>query len=125
MDFRGRVIGETIGNKKGGRMPASETTTIFQKLAAATGLSPGEVEIGLVVLFALLIVVIIYVVLAISRIRKEIISLNFAIRYLVRLLKQEIEGAATDRKKVSEKTEEKAPIEETKKEVDSDKEWKL
>jgi len=106
-------------------MPTSETITVFQKLTAATGLSPGEVEIGLVILFALLIIVIIYVVLAISRIRKEIINLNFAVRYLVRMLKQEIEGAAIDRERASEKTEEKAPVEETKKEVDSDKEWKL
>ena len=106
-------------------MPTSETITVFQKIATATGLSPGAVEIGSVVLFALIIVVIIYVVLVISRIRKEIINLNLGVRYLVRLLKQEIEGAAIDKKKVSEKTEEKAPIEETKKEVDSDKEWKL
>jgi hypothetical protein len=64
-------------------------------------------------------------VLAISRIRKEIINLNLAVRYLVRLLKQEIEGAAIDREKVSEKTEEKAPVEETKKEVDSDRDFTL
>ncbi len=54
-------------------MPTSETITVFQKIAIATGLSPLEVEIGSVVLFALIIAVIIYVVLAISRIRKEII----------------------------------------------------
>jgi Sec-independent protein translocase protein TatA len=106
-------------------MPTSETITIFQKIATATGLSPLEVEIGLVVLFALIIVVIIYVVLAISRIKKEIINLNLAVRYLVRLLKQEIEEASIDRKKVSEKTEEKAPVDETKKEVDSNTKWKL
>ncbi len=106
-------------------MPISETITVFQKIAAATGLSPGEVEIGSVVLFALIIAVIIYVVLAITRIRKELINLNLAVRYFVRMLKQEIEGAAIDRKKVPEKTEEKAPVEETKKEVDSSKKWKL
>ena len=106
-------------------MPTSETITVFQKIATATGLSPWEVEIGLVVLFALIIVVIIYVVLAITRIRKELINLNLAVRYLVRMLKQEIEGAAIARERASEKTEEKAPIEATKKEVDSDKEWKL
>jgi Sec-independent protein translocase protein TatA len=115
-------------------MPTLETITVFQKIATATGLSPGEVEIGSVVLFALIIVVIIYVVLAISRIRKEIINLNLAVRYLVRLLKQEIEGSADVKqlqnlkerlKKVSEKTEEKAPVEETKKEVDPDRDWQL
>jgi Sec-independent protein translocase protein TatA len=106
-------------------MPTSETITVFQKIATATGLSPLEVEIGSVVLFALIIVVIIYVVLAISRIRKEIVNLNLAVRYLVRLIKQEIEEAAIDREKVSEKAEEKAPIEETKKEVDSDRDWKF
>ena len=106
-------------------MPTSETITVFQRIATATGLSPLEVEIGSVVLFALIIAVIIYVVLAISRIRKEIVNLNLAVRYLVRLIKQEIEGAAIDREKVSEKTEERAPIEETKKEVDSDRDWKL
>ncbi len=106
-------------------MPTSETITVFQRIATATGLSPLEVEIGSVVLFALIIAVIIYVVLAISKIRKEIINLNLAVRYLVRLKKQEIEEAAIDRKKVSEKVEEKAPVEETKKEVDSDRDWKL
>ncbi len=106
-------------------MPTSETITVFQIIATATGLSPLEVEIGSVVLFALLIAVIMYAVLAISRIKKEIINLNLAVRYLVRLLKQEIEGASIDREKVSEKTEEKAPVEETKKEVDSNTKWKL
>jgi hypothetical protein len=106
-------------------MSTSETITVFQKITTATGLSPWEVEIGLVVLFALIIAVIIYVVLAITRIRKELINLNLVVRYLIRMLKQEIEGAAIDREKVSEKTEEKAPVGETKKEVDSDKEWKL
>jgi hypothetical protein len=106
-------------------MPTTETITVFQKIADATGLSPWAVEIGSVVLLALIIAVIIYVLLAISRIRKEIINLNLVIRYLVRLLKQEIEGVAIDREKVSEKTEKKVPVEETKKEVDSDKEWKL
>jgi Sec-independent protein translocase protein TatA len=109
-------------------MPTSETITVFQRIATATGLSPLEVEIGSVVLFALIIVVIIYVVLAISKIRKEIINLNLAVRYLVRMLKQEIEGAADSKqlqnlkerlKKFSEK------VEETKKEVDSDKDFKL
>jgi Sec-independent protein translocase protein TatA len=115
-------------------MPTSETITVFQKIAVVTGLSPWTVEIGSVVLFTLIIVVIIYVVLTISRIRKEIINLNLAVRYLVRLLKQEIEGGADAKqlqnlkerlKKVSEKVEEKAPVEETKKEVDSDTDWKL
>jgi hypothetical protein len=106
-------------------MPTSETITVFQIIATATGLSPLEVEIGSVVLFALIIAVIIYVVLAISKIRKEIINLNLAVRYLVRLLKQGVEGAAIDRERVSEKTEEKAPNEETKKEVDSDREFKF
>ncbi len=109
-------------------MPTSETITVFQRIATATGLSPLEFEIGSVVLFALIIVVIIYVVLAISKIRKEIINLNLAVRYLVRLIKQEIEGAADSKqlqnlkehlKKFSEK------VEETKKEVDSDRDFKL
>ncbi len=115
-------------------MPTSETITVFQIIATATGLSPLEVEIGSVVLFALIITVIIYVVLAISRIRKEIVNLNLAVRYLVRLIKQEIEGAADSKQlqnlkerlnKFSEKVEEKAPVEETKKEVDSDRDFKL
>ncbi len=115
-------------------MPTSETITVFQIIATATGLSPLEVEIGSVVLFALIIAVIIYVVLANSKIRKEIINLNLAVRYLVRMLKQEIEGAADSKqlqnlkerpKEFSEKVEEKAPVEETKKEVDSDREWQL
>ena len=106
-------------------MPTSETITIFQKIAAATGLSPLEVEIGLVVLLVLIIAVIIYVVLAISRIRKEIINLNFVVRYLTRLLKQEIEEAAIDRKKISERVKERVAVEETKKEVDSDSDWKF
>ena len=115
-------------------MPTSETITVFQKIASATGWSPLAVEIGFVVLFTSIIIVIIYVVLAISRIRKEIINLNLAVRYLVRMLKQEIEGAADSKQlqnlkehlgKFSEKVEEKAPVEETKKEVDSNTKWKL
>ncbi len=106
-------------------MPTSETITVFQKIASATGWSPLAVEIGFVVIFTSIIIVIISVVLAISRIRKEIINLNLAVRYLVRLLKQEIERAVIGREKVSEKTEEKAPVEKTKKEVDSDTEWKF
>ena len=44
---------------------------------------------------------------------------------MFRILKQEIEKAATEPEKVSEKTEEKTPTEEGKKEVVSDTDWKL
>lgn len=106
-------------------MPTSETITVFQRIAAATGLSPWAVEIGSVVLLALIIVIVIYVVLAISRIRKELINLNLVVRYMFRMIKREIEGAAIDTKRASKKTEKKAPVEETKKEVGSDTDWKL
>jgi hypothetical protein len=36
--------------KRGGKMPTSETITVFQKIASATGWSPLAVEIGFVVL---------------------------------------------------------------------------
>lgn len=106
-------------------MPTSERITIFYKIADATGLSPWEVEIGFVILLGLIIAIIIYVVLAISRIRREIINLNLAVRYMVKLVKEAIAKDSIDRDRVAKKAEEKAPVEDTKKKIDSENKWTL
>lgn len=106
-------------------MPTSEGITIFSKIADATGLSPWEVEIGFVILLGLIIAIIIYVVLAISRIRQEIINLNLAVRYLVKLVKEAIEKDSIDRDRVAKKAEEKVPVEDTKKKIDSENKWTI
>ena len=106
-------------------MPTTETITVFQKIADLTGLSPWTVEIGSVVLLALIIILIIYVVLAITRIRKELINLNLVVRYMFRMIKRKIEEAEIEPERASKKNEKKRPVEEIKKEVDSDTNWKL
>lgn len=75
-------------------MTVAETTSIFHHIAIATGLPSLAVEVGLIILTLIIIIVTIMVVLAILRIRKEMISLNFKISYIARLLKRQIEGAA-------------------------------
>ena len=106
-------------------MPTSERITIFYKIADATSLSPWEVEICFVILLGLIIAIIIYVVLAISRIRREIINLNIALRYMVKLVKEAIEKDSIDHAIVTKKVEEKASVEDTKKKIESENKWTI
>ena len=75
-------------------MTVAVTASVFEKIANATGLPQIAVEVGFVILALVLILITIMVVLSILRIRKEIISLNYRIGYIARLLKREIEEAA-------------------------------
>lgn len=78
----------------GTEMTVPATASIFEKIATAIGLPLLAVEVGFIILALILILIIIMVVLSILRIRKEIISLNYRIGYIARMLKREIEEAA-------------------------------
>ena len=99
-------------------MTVAETSSIFQEIAMATGLPSLAVEVGFIVLALIIILLIIMVVSAILRIRKEMISLNFKISYIARLLKRQIEGAAL-------KKEPEKKVEPKDKNAYKKDEWKL
>ena len=90
-------------------MTVPVTASVFEKIAAATGLPQIAVELGFIILALVLILITIMMVLSILRIRKEIISLNYRIGYIARLLKREIEEAAFEtqpaKKKAAEEKE--------------------
>ena len=89
-------------------MTVAVTASVFEKIANATGLPQIAVEVGFVILALVLILITIMVVLSILRIRKEIISLNYRIGYIARLLKREIEEAAFETQTAKKReTEEK------------------
>ena len=94
-----------------------ETSSIFQMIAISTGLPLIVVEVGGIILTIILILAAILMVSATLRIKKEMISLNFKIGYMARLLKRELDGSA--KKKVADETKEPEK-EETYKE-----EWKF
>jgi hypothetical protein len=75
-------------------MTVPVTASVFEKIATATGLPQIAVEISFIILALVLILITIMMVLSILRIRKEIISLNYRIGYIARMLKREIEEAA-------------------------------
>jgi hypothetical protein len=64
----------------------SETTTIFQKIAVSIGLPSIAVEVGSLLLLTALLLVFISVVLAILRVRKEMVKMNYTATYIARLL---------------------------------------
>jgi hypothetical protein len=66
----------------------SETTTIFQKIADSMGLPALAVEVGFLLLLTALLLLLILVVLAIFRVRKEAIRMNYTATYIARLLNQ-------------------------------------
>lgn len=76
----------------GSESAAGETASIFDKIAVSLGLSPFFVEISFIILAMIVILIVIVFLFAILRMRKEIISLNFKLGYIARLLKREIEG---------------------------------
>ena len=94
-----------------------ETSSIFQKIAISTGLPLFVVEVGGIILTIILILAAILMVSATLRIKKEMISLNFKIGYMARLLKRELEGSA--QKKETHKTKE------TEKEENFKEHWKF
>ena len=98
-------------------MTVPVTASVFKKIATAAGLPQIAVEVGFIILAFILILITIMVVLSILRIRKEIISLNYKIGYIARLLKREIEEAAFEKQPAKNK---EAAEKETHKE-----EWKF
>ena len=101
----------------GSETTASQAGSILEKIAISLGWPPLAVEICFIILTMTIILVIFIVVFAILRIRQEMISLNFKMGYIARLLKREIEGPQL--KKEPEKAQ-KPSAEETFKE-----EWKF
>ncbi len=86
-----------------------EAASIFEKIAMSLGMPPLAVEISFIILTMIIFLVVIVLVFAILRIRKEMISLNFKLGYIARLLKREIEGPAItqepEKKKEADKEE--------------------
>ena len=76
----------------GSESTAGEAASIFEKIALSLGLSPLVVEISFIILTMIIILIVIVFLFATLRIRKEMISLNFKLGYIARLLKREIEG---------------------------------
>jgi phage shock protein PspC (stress-responsive transcriptional regulator) len=76
----------------GSESAAGETAGIFDKIAVSLGMSPFFVEISFIILAMIVILIVIIFLFAILRMRKEMISLNFKLGYIARLLKREIEG---------------------------------
>ena len=77
-------------------MSTSDTISIIQDIAEITGLSTLAVETGLLLLITFLFLVVLFVVVALLRIRKEMIKFNLGAGHLARLLTM-----ATDKRKVS------------------------
>jgi hypothetical protein len=77
----------------GSETTAAQATSILDKLAMSLGWPPLAVEICVIILTMIIILVIFIVVFAILRIRREMISLNFKLGYIARMVKREIEGA--------------------------------
>jgi len=92
-------------------MPETETGTaavgLIDQLAAALGVSPIVIEISIFAFLVVLLLVTIFAVLAIFRIRKEMISLNFKIVYIGRLIEQAVKGPATPKAAQAPPTEKK------------------
>ena len=72
-----------------------EATSIFERIAQSLELPPLVVEISFIILTMIIILIVFVLLFSVLRIRKEIISLNFKLGYIARLLKREIEGPAT------------------------------
>jgi len=101
----------------GAETTVPQAASIFEKIAMSLDWPSLAVELSFIILTMIFILVILVAVFAILRIRKELISLNFKMGYIARVLKREIEGPGFE--KESEKTE-KPSEEETFKE-----EWRL
>ena len=79
----------------GSEITAGEAASIFEKIAQSLGMPSIVVEIGFIILTMIIILIVLVFLFTILRIRKEMISLNFKLGYIARLLKREIEGPAT------------------------------
>ena len=92
----GEAVGEAAAETAVGAAAetAVEAASIFEKIAQSLGLTPLVVELSFIILTMITILIVFVFLFAALRIRKEIISLNFKLGYIARLLKREIEGPA-------------------------------
>lgn len=104
----------------GSEITAGEGASVFEKIAQSLGLSSFVVEISFVIMTMIIILIVLVFLFSTLRIRKEMISLNFKLGYIARLLKREIEGPAPSPKPESRKEPDKPDKEESYKE-----EWKF
>lgn len=101
----------------GSEITVGDAVSIFEKIALSLGVSPLVVELSFIILTMMIILIVFVFLFATLRIRKEMISLNFKLGYIARLLKREIEGHAIS---PEPETQKEPPKEETYKE-----EWKF
>lgn len=94
-------------------MPETGTAAVglIDRLAAALGYSPTIIEIFIFALLIIFLMVGIFSVLAIFRIRKEMISLNFKIIYIGRLIEQAVKKPAVPKAAPAEPKMDKAVAE--------------
>jgi hypothetical protein len=72
-------------------MPASETISIIQNLADVIGLPALAIETGFLLIFMILILLVVFFVRAILRIREETIKFSAGVGYIANLLKTGID----------------------------------
>lgn len=71
---------------------AEAATGLIARIAASLGYPTIAVELLIAGCFLILLLVVLFSVLAIFRIRKEMISLNFKVVYIGRLIEQALKG---------------------------------
>ena len=71
---------------------AEAATGLMARIAASLGYPTIVVELIVAACFLILLLVVIFSVLALFRIRKEMISLNFKIIYIGRLIEEAVKG---------------------------------
>jgi len=81
----------------GSENTVGEAVSIFEKIAGSLGVSPFVVEICFIILMMIIILVVMIFLFAILRLRKEMISLNFKLGYIARMVKREIEESEIKR----------------------------
>ena len=92
----GEAVSETAtpGAVEAAAESAVGAASIFEKIAQSLGLTPMVVELSFIILIIISILIVFIFLFTALRIRKEMISLNFKLGYIARLLKREIEGPA-------------------------------
>jgi len=78
---------------------------MLHKIAELTGLSPLAIETGFLLFLTLLLVVVIFLVLAILRIKNEMIKMSYTTNYIARLLERGYKTRKLYKVKYDPKTE--------------------
>ena len=92
----GEAVGEaaTMAAVEASAGANAGAASIFEKIAQSLGLTPMVIELSFIILTMITILIVFVFLFTALRIRKEMISLNFKLGYIARLLKREIEGPA-------------------------------